>query len=224
MDPDTRRRDYEGALRFYARSLPGVKLVFCENSGADLASLEHAYYAEHSGGAPQTEFLTFTGAGTDPSRGKGVGEAQILDYAFSSSQLLRPEDFVLKVTGRYAVSNIARLVSDFAGQDAPKIWCNLHGNLSWADSRVFGAPGKFFTQYLIPACQDIHDLHGRFFEHCLAGAALRAIADGYSWALPKYYVDVIGVSGTDGKQHRKSLFGRAARYGYSRLRATLFER
>lgn len=105
-DTDQRLHQYLDALDFYLKetSLP---IVFCENTGVDISS--RYISAVRSG---RLECLCFDGNHFDHAKGKGYGEALIMDYAFCHSQFLAHCEMVVKVTGRLKVENIDRLLRD----------------------------------------------------------------------------------------------------------------
>jgi hypothetical protein len=107
-----RLRDYETALAFYlpliGKCIDGI--VFCENSNSDVGSLRDL--VQRAGVSPQVEFLTFCGTDHPLAFGRGYGEARIIDRVMSDSVLLRdrPNHVIWKVTGRYVIRNMQRLI------------------------------------------------------------------------------------------------------------------
>src|SRR5262249_25319171 len=156
--------------------------------------------------------------------GKGVGEAQIIEHALAESKSLRGEGYVLKSTGRYTVPNIARLLPPSGGARGPDVICNLHDNLTRADSRLFFATPAFLTRYLLPRSAEIDDSRDVFIEHVLARAVLRAVSEGLRWELPRHRPHIRGVSGTWGARIGSPLAERQARAAVFRLRRMLLQR
>jgi len=109
-DPEQRLRDYARALSFYIGLVPACfdAIVFAENSGADLSTLQHL--VQRAGAEDKVEFLSFDGLGYPPSHGRGYGEFKLVDHAMHHARFLQDADWVWKCTGRYIVRNIARLV------------------------------------------------------------------------------------------------------------------
>src|SRR5262252_2068986 len=124
VDPAQRLADYAAALGFWLRVGGIERIVFCENSGADLAPLQRT--AAQLAPDRHVEWLGFTGAALDPARGKGLGEAQIIEHALAESTSLRGEGFVLKATGRYTVPNVSRVLPQASATPGPDVICNLH--------------------------------------------------------------------------------------------------
>lgn len=141
-DPAVRVADYCRALDFYLR-LPGravQAVVFAENSGADLAPLRAV--ARRYATRKAVEFVSFPdGLDYPPQFGKAYGEFRLLDHAFAHSerlQALGPAGVAWKVTGRYRVWNLPRLIAT-----APARF-DLYADVrerhtTWFDMRVFAA-------------------------------------------------------------------------------------
>ena len=110
-----RREMYEKVVRHWAVA-SNVNVIFAENSGADLASIEAQVPPWR---AHRFEFLRVERfAEKLPSRARpdvGRLEAQSIVYALNNSQLLAsrcPHDLVFGVTGRYFVHDFEHLVHD----------------------------------------------------------------------------------------------------------------
>jgi hypothetical protein len=112
-DPESRRRDYEKALRHYLEPLSaGVfdLLVFAENSDSDLGSLKAL--VQKGGLSEKVEFLSLYGLDYPHEYSRGYGEFFLLDRVMQSAimRAQSPDSIVWKVTGRYRVVNIEQLV------------------------------------------------------------------------------------------------------------------
>jgi hypothetical protein len=110
-DPAVRLADYRSSLSFYCRLLGTSfdQLLFVENSASDLSPLIKD--ADEKGVRDKIEFISFYGLDYNPAYGRGYGEFRLIDHAIATSRALRPDDIVWKVTGRYIVRNIDKLVS-----------------------------------------------------------------------------------------------------------------
>lgn len=82
QDIDIRRQQYLDAIRFY-HDTTKYPIVFCENSMSDLSG----YFPKRD--KDRIEFLTFNGNDYNKERGKSLGEANIIEYALTTSQLLK---------------------------------------------------------------------------------------------------------------------------------------
>jgi hypothetical protein len=112
LDPSIRMAEYLRAIRHYIRE-PGFEdIVFCENTGADLTSIENLapLASKHR---KRLEVIGFRG---DPSTIQrfgyyGCGDAEVMDHAFLHSRLLQHHASFYKVTGRYILESPACVVS-----------------------------------------------------------------------------------------------------------------
>jgi hypothetical protein len=107
--------DYEQGLDSWLASGACRRVVFCENSGYDLASLE-ALAARYAGA--EVEFISFRGNESGANKGKGHAELGVLGHALATSRLLADCDVVLKCTGRLIVRNASKLLPPLAAAEA----------------------------------------------------------------------------------------------------------
>ncbi|MBN8493855.1 MAG: hypothetical protein J0M00_20790 [Burkholderiales bacterium] len=135
-DPKLRLQDYLQAFDFYlallrAGSLQG--LVLCENSGYDLAPF--VARARAAGLARQVELIGHHGLDHPAIWGRGYGEFKLVDHAMRQSALIQaqgPAARVWKVTGRYRVPNLARLIATQPTQ--ADLYCHCRNwPLRWTD-------------------------------------------------------------------------------------------
>jgi hypothetical protein len=191
-DPNVRLRDYQQALTAWLSSGATRKIVFYENSGFDISSLREIShrFPEH-----EVEFHSFLGNESGASKGKGYSELMGIARVMEQSQLIGNCRLMVKCTGRLTVRNAAklfRLIEDVEFD----VMCTLGRNLAFADSRLFVAQPSFVSQYLIPQHTIIDDSNGVFFEHALACAMARALADRKRWRPFPLFPDIRGMSGT----------------------------
>lgn len=134
-DPEARLRDYDEALEFYCLLLSkGVvdKIVYVDNSGHDLDFLKTRHSHQN------VEWIGFYDLDYDPSFHRGYGEFRLIDHAFSHSETLRQLndlDRVWKITGRYRIKNLARIIATAPGHfelycDVKKNWAEM-GFMAW---------------------------------------------------------------------------------------------
>jgi hypothetical protein len=199
VNPEARLADYEQALAAWIEAARDVAadVVFCENSGWPLDSLERLAAARAAPGA--VTFLQFRGNDYAPELGKGFGEALIVDHFVDTS--FRDDhrhDLVVKCTGRLFVSNIRAIVSGIAPDT--DLACALDGALTWADSRLVIGRQAPFARYLSGLRSEIDESRGAYLEHALMRRVARAIGDGCRWRpfpeLPRY----VGRSATTGRR------------------------
>ena len=207
-DPLERLADYDWALEQWLRCTTVDGLVFVENSGYDVAGLRST--AEQSGvdGRP-VEFLVFDGQDFPRHLGKGYGENVNLDHVLRNSELLGEDDLLLRVNGRNYVENIDAFCA--AMRPTTDILCDFKEYLTWGDGRVLGGSRKFFANYVVPYGRDVDDSRGYYFEHALARAIHRGIADGLAWKPFPEPPRISGVSGTSNTSHAENLLVRERR-------------
>ena len=199
-DPLVRERDYATALRFWIRS--GLRnIVFCENSGWPLDQIRRIGHAD----GVRVEALGFVDAGATGSLGKGYGEMGIIEYAIGQSKSLAASAYILKVTGRYMVLNIAQMLSDHRLRRHPTVVADMNRHRRYADSRVFLATPAFMTKYLLVRRNQVNDQAGFYFEHALASAINASENDGHKWLLPNVLPEIRGISGSIPGEHRVTL-------------------
>ncbi len=216
-DPRIRRQAYEQALGFYSVALPDTPVIFCENTGHDLAGIREI--AARKGSRSQAiEVLSFSGNRYPVGLGKGFGEIGILGHALTHSRLLPEDALVLKVTGRLIVRNVASLLARLARKPQVELFCDLRGNLSWADSRVFAATTRLLRDCLVPLREMADDARGDTFEVLLARAAHRALARGGRWEMLPTSPRIEGVSATSGERYPNSWIARFRRESFRWLK------
>ena len=195
-NPEVRLQQYKEALDWYLDHTD-MKILLVENSGTDFSS---SYQKQIDEG--RLEFLCFDGNNYDRSRGKGYGEAAIMEYGIAHSHLLKsapPEILIAKITGRLICKNISELTSRYAAAQAV---CACISKDDWdgniAESQVVMAPVAFFTQSFLPRREEINDSQCRHFEHVLYAAICdwRKAGNRFRefWTPPVMQ----GVSGTSG--------------------------
>lgn len=188
QNPDVRRLQYIDAIKFYLKTTDNI-IVFVENSGVDISG-EFEEYKE------RLEILTFSGNNYDKALGKGYGEMQILRYAFENSGFIKQNSSVCKITGRYKILNIKRILRSYETSDC-NVMVDLPRRLQYADSRIFIADKFFFLKYLFNYKDLINDSKGVYFEHVLNKAVLQSIIEDCSYLPLKYMPRIMGQSGTD---------------------------
>lgn len=195
---EERENDYYEAIKSWL--VLGINLVFCENSGYHSEKLGQlfAHY-------PHCEYLKFK---TQKSfYGKGHGEAEIFEFVFQNSKLFQQSNLsIIKVTGRFFVLNINKILNGIGNNQHIDLYGQFTDNLTWMDSRFFIFKVPFYENYLSTALKDIDEKNRVFFEHCLAKAALRYIADNHKWTLLPEVPRIQGFNGTNNDKYNTSMF------------------
>ena len=171
-NPLIREEDYIKSLLFWKQEK--YKIVFCENSGWNLSKIKETIKENK-----QIEYLQYISNPDETDLGKGFGEMQLIKYAFENSSFINEADIIIKVTGRYIIKNIKRIINYHKTTfNRIDLVCNLIQSMTWADSRIFMAKKFFFTDYLFGMHHEINDQNNVYFEHVLARAIHKAMADG----------------------------------------------
>jgi hypothetical protein len=199
-DTKTREGDYINSLKMWLQSnIPS--LVFCENSGYNLNKIKYLLDKYRN---IKTEVIQFEGNNFKSEWGKGYGELLIIKYAIQNSNIINSSDYVIKVTGRYFIKNVNKIINFLSMNNDLYVMADLNKNLTWADSRIFAFKPHFILNYLSSFQDYINDSKGFYLEHALSKAVLRAISDGYKWLpLPSKPI-IIGYSGTSNFLYRNS--------------------
>ncbi len=219
-DPLVRMEDYRAALRSWLSVGVVKRIVFCENSGYDLAQL-----VDDSKLFPEcvVEFISLYGNECGETRGKGFAEIALIDHALRTSRFLMASEVIVKCTGRLSVRNAAKLVSRLTA-DSYDVMCTLRRCLTFADSRLFAATPTFLEKHLLPQQIRIDDARGVYFEHALARAVSQSLVDDMKWRPFPIFPVIDGVSGTYGNSMNHSWIGALARDALHRFRVYVDER
>ena len=204
-DPALRLQDYRRALTFYS-SLIGTcfdSIVFAENSASDLGPLSTAI-KERSTAA--VEFISFYGLDYPPSYGRGYGEFRLVEFAVDHSKYIGENDIVWKVTGRYIIENICRIIQ--SRPSAADLYCHMRDHpyrlcelylLGWNSRGYNGAIKGVFPKLrndIVPGQISI--------EETLFRKEVDQVASGIK-VVPRFkYVPIIsGVRGFDNREYSR---------------------
>lgn len=141
-DLEVRRNDYRKALRFYMNlkdsRISGV--VFCENSGADLAFLDSESLRRDA--ERPLELIGFEGNSRPSGVHYGYSELGVIDHACRRSRLLSSAGSFFKVTGRLLFENISSLMDRLPDE------CRFGADFRRAYRREGGAPMRARTELM----------------------------------------------------------------------------
>jgi hypothetical protein len=179
-DPHQRKQDYLRAFRHWLSLKCDADILFCENSSADLSAF-HAVAATAAPTESLVRLVSFAGNLGAQRYGKSYGEIEMLRYAFKAFPELRNYQYILKVSGRYVLRNGDNLVSGIRRMTVDVI-CDIHANLTWANTHTVAFKPHFALSYLIPFQEEIDDTRGAFIEHLMARGVHRTLVAGGSWA------------------------------------------
>lgn len=167
---------YVETLNFYVSHLleknPEQRIVFAENSGWDLDHLSKRLSKAHK----NLEFISIPPPLFNINKGKGYNELLLIREAVKRSRFIDDSDGFMKVTGRYPVFNIDRLLNDASESILHKgfsLYCDIKDHklydllrLGWNghsfDCRVFGITKRLFMENVAPLyvkCDDYIGSH-----------------------------------------------------------------
>lgn len=90
-------------------------------------------------------------------------------------------------------------------QTDAEVFCDLRGNLSTADARLFVGSRRFVEEDFYPRFDSIDDRKNIYFEHVLAQAVHSSMSKGRKWELLPELPLIEGINGTTGEKIRTSL-------------------
>lgn len=196
-DPKERLNQYISALEHMIDKRPDAKLVFCDNSGFGIEAFEDVKRKALDNNM-ELEVLSFTGDSEKAAQhGKGYGEGEIVKYALENSKLIAGEDYMIKVTGRLKVDNIAAIVRRVRRNRVYFNVPNIH-RTDIFDTRIYAMPIDVFKDYFMDYYQKVDDEGGYYLEHAYTDAILENHIKTSNF--PRY-PRIIGSSGSGGARY-----------------------
>lgn len=183
---EIRLKDYEDSIRFYLSK--DFRIVFVDNTNSELKDpwiIHHKNFEFH-------KFLT-----EESFKGKGHGELEIMQFAISSSRLIKEENYFIKISGRYIIENIEQILIGINDLESYH-YCNFSRNLFWADTRIMVLSKYFFENYFKPTCDKyLDESNGKMFENIYARAIHLWMYNGRRiklFSVPPFYNSFNGVT------------------------------
>lgn len=190
VDPVKRLAEYEQALAFYAR-LP-YDIIFIENSGFDFSTSQ---VFEELRKTQRVHFHAVPGS-SDPSKGKGFQEFEMLDWAVE--HLCHRYHSFVKITGRYIVRNAESLIAE----GVHDIRIDRHRRMKVAITGFFHCSVDFYNIYLRNLYLLVNDPSGLYIEHVLY-RQLAALQSKKRIEMFRRNPDYRGVSGSHGNSMQR---------------------
>lgn len=200
IDPREREQQYFSVLNKMANGKNHIdSVLFCENSSAnmELFSSLRSIYAKKSRTfqmykvpMPDSEFFF----------GKGWGEGIIIRWALENIAILSGSSGFMKITGRYHVVNIKRILTiirrGLAKNPDIKFICQSLSttNQPHIQTAFFWADTDFFREYMLDVYEKVRDEHSVFLEHVFADRLMQ-LRDKFDFAILPIPLIVRGVSG-----------------------------
>ncbi len=205
-DSSEREEQYLETLRWMATGRTGIKKIFfCENSGYDLVKFHPLYdlYAKHN------RQLSLYSVPAPPVSnrfpGKGWAEGIMISWALENCMIKEDIKAFIKITGRYRVLNLKRIVTvirrelrrtpslKFVGYSfttLPRL--HIRSDFFWSDK-------DFYTTYLADAYTDVDDANGHYLEHAFAERLWR-LKDRFDIGILSLSPLIRGISGWNAKR------------------------
>lgn len=171
-----RERMYLETLGHYLETLPADRpIVFAENSGWPLDTFKEVAEGR------RVEFVSVDPAICDQSRGKGYNEILMMNDAIARSAAIREAGAFMKVTGRYPIYNLPRLLKDaeaflsgggsfYGDMKDHKVFDVLfpHNTVKWnghaLGTAVFAATVDFYRRELSRSYEQCNDYTNDWIE------------------------------------------------------------
>lgn len=194
---EERLSQYYDSIFFYISQGCFNKIIFCENSNYGSKGLEPLVKLAKENHL-QLELLSFQGDTEKViMQGKGYGEAEIMNYIFANSNLIKGETMFAKVTGRLKVTNVIRILSKIKEGNC---YFNVpnHTARHMYDTRFYMIPIELFKQYFLDAKEEIMDDEGIFLETVYTNRILQKDIKTKNFPI---YPRIIGQSGSSGESY-----------------------
>lgn len=166
QDSNERLRQYIGSISYYLKNTT-VPIIFVENTCADFSDMFQEYIQNG-----RLEFISFDGNNYEKTRGKGYGEAGIINEAFKRSRVLNTVKYVLKITGRLQIDNINVLLSTPLMSVNNIFQCDFR-RTDYLWSMVFLMRASLLREVFELNISRLDDSKGIYFEHVLYESVLK---------------------------------------------------
>jgi hypothetical protein len=167
---ETREQQYLDAICYYIEYSDFTHITICDNSNYDFAiPVWQQLYWLAKNYHKHIELLSFDGNKESHIYGYGYGEAEIFDYAFEYSQLLKWSTSRYKITGRYIVKDINTVLEKTQHYECffQKQWLLI--SPFTVSTAVFKISNNTYQQYLhkkqirLYAALDTKDYKGHYY-------------------------------------------------------------
>ena len=183
-DVKERAGQYLGTLRFYLENTAVERIVFAENSGYPLDGFRELVekYPQK-----QVELLSCNLNDYPRKLGKSYGELRVMDHVADNSRLVAEAGGFFKVTGRFPILNIGKLLAEAEKRQPWELFCDNkdHRIYDWlrngwtghaCDTRFFGVALDFYKTHFHGRESELDDSRNRLIEFMFFETAKKAEA------------------------------------------------
>lgn len=195
-DASERYQQYIKSIKYYILNTRIKRIVFCDNSNypPDKSLVDFAKEQNK-----ELEWLSFLGnVRMVQERGKGYGEAEIVKYALENSKLIKPNDYMIKVTGRLVVKNIEILL----GLSKRKLCirpCAVRNGSFYINTQIHMMKVEEYSKSFKGIEKLINDSQGIYLEHAFA-ICIRNNNLKYKKFIVAPWIE--GTSGSTGREYK----------------------
>lgn len=208
-DPRVRLEDYKQALRYWLayEHRAAERILFLENSGADLSEIEAIAREENPRGKP-VEVISVPGNVIPEGWNYGYTEMQLLDEGLLRSRLRAETTHLVKTTGRLVFPAVGRALDRLERREVPLELMVECRKLSFprkgydASTQLFVCSHRFYDRILRGAKEEMNASDLRLLEHLI----YRKVAPFKG--VPGYYlrfpvnIEPVGYSGFKSRSYR----------------------
>jgi hypothetical protein len=220
-NPVDRLKDYVRALSYYLQFIdhPLYGIVFVENSNSDTGKLHSLVDSRTM--SSRVEFIDNYGVHSYSGKGRAYGEFKLLDYAMEHSSMVREAGVVWKVTGRYIVKNLPKII-----RSAPEfdVYCDMKNHpLRWMDMRLMAWQPQIYQILLSGIADELNERMGEsIMREYLPQRVAQLKASGREIKFIQRFRNEPLVDGIRGSDNRNYSFGRNLAKFYVRTIARTF--
>lgn len=203
-DSNTRFKQYMECLEYFIKDSIFDKIIFCDNSNATFDT--DYYYNLVQKQKKKLEIISFLGNVSSVSvRGKGYGEAEILNYVFEHSRMMKNEKFFVKVTGRLTIKNVNSILKkiDEKNNYFLPLQKLFKESCKKIDTRFYGMRTDIFIRYFTLIGEEINEKDGVSLEHVFHEVIQR---NNIKYSLIPRYPRYVGLSGSTGVVYHYARF------------------
>jgi hypothetical protein len=188
-----RFEQYRSALTYLANSRLFSRIVFAENSLSSWVPEIKALARSLENKKLRIEVFHAPIDDESAVQGKGYGEGSLISRAVEESETLRSHESFIKLTGRYKLRNLYRLlppIQDAAASDhAPEFICQglrrYRGTVPIVSTVFFWCKTSVWKTFFLDAYQAVHDKDGWAFEAEVAKRLQTMVMTGHRvWEVP----------------------------------------